>query len=125
MPQPHTRYPSPWLVAYDIGDPRRLARIGRLARKHAFRIQRSLYLHTSGDAAFDDFWSQLAAEIDPAADDVRAWRLTTHCHVWSHGRTPLPPDVHLSTSALVEKIIHGEVLPWEYADPLDISFATA
>ncbi|MFN3630333.1 MAG: CRISPR-associated endonuclease Cas2 [Casimicrobiaceae bacterium] len=108
MPQHDFSENAPWLIAYDIADPRRLSRIGRLAQKHAIRLQYSVYLHLGSDAEFDRFWSLLAAEIDPVVDDVRAWRLTSHCLVWTCGRHPLPADVLIDANTIVRKLLHGD-----------------
>lgn len=96
-----------WLVAYDIAEPRRLGRIGRLSARHAVRVQQSLYLHLSGDAAFDAFWLLLAAEIEPREDDIRAWRLTENTAVWVMGRSPLPPGAALCVNGNAQRLLQG------------------
>jgi len=40
-----------FLIAYDIGDPKRLRRIARLMERHAVRVQKSVFLFDGEEAA--------------------------------------------------------------------------
>lgn len=82
-----------WLIAYDIADRRRLARVGKTLRRQAWYLQHSVYLFEGGDDALERLFDELAALIEPAADDVRAYRLTQHVRVWRFGRQGLPDGV--------------------------------
>lgn len=77
--KPHAKPPGllPMLrvIAYDIGDPRRLQRVANLCDDHAVRIQRSLFECWLDDREFAAFWDKLSAEIDHAEDRVVAYAL--------------------------------------------------
>jgi len=67
----------PWLLCYDIADPRRLQRVHRVARRHGTPLQYSLFhiAATRRDAQAVLAW--IEPEIDPRADDVRIYPLST------------------------------------------------
>lgn len=60
-----------WLIAYDIRDARRLARVGRTMAKAAFRLQDSLYTADLADAERDRLAARLLRMIDASVDDLR------------------------------------------------------
>lgn len=65
----------PWLVAYDIADPRRLQRLGRFMQKRALRCQLSVFWLDGDEDAVAALLMDAAGLLDPAQDVVQAWRL--------------------------------------------------
>ena len=60
-----------WLVAYDIRDKRRLARVGRFVSRHAWRLQYSLFAAHWNRRELNAIIQTLTELIDPNQDDVR------------------------------------------------------
>ncbi|MCS6997546.1 MAG: CRISPR-associated endonuclease Cas2 [Casimicrobiaceae bacterium] len=94
-----------WLITYDIADPKRLARIGRIMRRVAVYLQHSVYLFEGPARDLDRLWSELEACIDPHRDDIRAYHLTEHVQIWRFGRQGLPEGVTLSGSGSVRGLL--------------------
>ena len=63
------------LVAYDIADPKRLARCARVCEGYGVRVQYSLFECRLEDTEFADFWLQLLAEIDETEDRLVAYQI--------------------------------------------------
>ena len=82
-----------WLVAYDITDPRRLARVFRYLKKVGVPMQYSLFAVETTAAKMGVLIVDIAKLIDPKTDDVRAYRLPKsgwHC---SLGASMLSSDL--------------------------------
>ena len=65
----------PYLVAYDIADPRRLQRVARFLERRALRLQKSVFLFDGDRDAVSALLDQAAELIRPAEDVVQAWEL--------------------------------------------------
>ena len=63
------------VLAYDISDPRRLARVAKVCEDYGTRVQYSIFECHLEAAEFDDFWLLLLDEIDEAEDRLVAYRL--------------------------------------------------
>ena len=61
------------LVAYDITQPKRLARVATVCEDHGVRVQYSLFECRLEPEVFDRFWARLLAEIDPKEDRLVAY----------------------------------------------------
>ncbi|MBS97681.1 MAG: CRISPR-associated endonuclease Cas2 [Oceanospirillaceae bacterium] len=83
-----------YLVCYDIADPRRLGRVGRLSRKEGIPFQYSVVYLQCDEAALDSFLERLEHLIDPAEDDVRAYRITSPRTIRFLGEPILPEGLH-------------------------------
>lgn len=70
-----SRRAGPWLVAYDVACPRRLARVHRLLVAWALPAQYSVFLLVAARPAVDALVGELAKLIHPRQDDVRIFRL--------------------------------------------------
>ena len=81
-----------WLVCYDIRDPRRLGRVFRHLKKHGVPIQYSVYLVDASPARLRMLLIELAALIDPRADDIRAYGLPANPSYDTLGASMLPSD---------------------------------
>ncbi|MFZ4625634.1 MAG: CRISPR-associated endonuclease Cas2 [Rhodoferax sp.] len=79
------------MVCYDMADPRRLARIFRLLKSNGIPLQYSVFLVHASSLEMDQLENKIKAIINPAEDDVRAYRipLANRKVVLGH---PLVPD---------------------------------
>lgn len=75
-----------WLVAYDIAQPRRLARVHRYLTQTGVPVQYSLFGLTASARQMEVVRDELAGLIDPGADDVRIYLLPRNPRVVSLGR---------------------------------------
>lgn len=82
-----------YVIAYDIADPRRLARVHRFLKQFAFPVQYSVFLGTFTDTALNAILEGLATIIHPRQDDVRAYPLPAAPRIESLGRPVLPEGV--------------------------------
>lgn len=90
-----------FVVAYDIADPRRLARVHRFLKEHAYPVQYSVFLGTFSEPALNTLLEGLAKIIHPRQDDVRAYPLPTTPEIESLGRPVLPAGVIPGEGAVV------------------------
>lgn len=67
------------LIAYDISDPKRLAKVAHLCEDHGIRVQYSLFECRLEADRLEDFWLQLEELIDPASDRLVAYRICVAC----------------------------------------------
>lgn len=63
------------LVAYDIADHKRLARVARICEDFGVRVQYSVFECRLEDDEFTDFWLKLLEEIDEAEDRLVAYKI--------------------------------------------------
>ena len=66
---------TPWLLCYDIADPRRLQRVHRAACRHAVPLQYSVFHATATRREVLRILREIEDHIDPRRDDVRAYPL--------------------------------------------------
>lgn len=86
----------PWLVTYDIADPRRLARIFKRLKKEGVPVQYSVFAVDASAVKMGALMSALATLIDAHADDVRAYRLPEDGWRATLGNTMLPEDLWIN-----------------------------
>jgi len=67
------------IVAYDIADERRLARVARHCRDYGVRVQYSVFECRMEADRFDLFWLELLDLIDPEEDRLIAYRICAQC----------------------------------------------
>jgi len=84
-----------WLVAYDIADHRRLARVHRCLTKELVAVQYSVFMGELDDQRLARIERRLARLIDPRADDVRFYVLTRASRIEVIGAALLPEGVML------------------------------
>lgn len=70
-----------WIIAYDITDNRRRARIDRVLKNYAVRVQESVFEGWIGHADLPRLRRELADEMDARCDHIRLYTL---CH-WCEG----------------------------------------
>jgi CRISPR-associated protein Cas2 len=67
------------IVAYDIADPKRLARAARVCEDWGVRVQYSIFECRLEEAEFQEFWLQLNLEIDEDEDRIVAYKIDAKC----------------------------------------------
>ena len=111
-----------WLVAYDIADPRRLARVHRFLKRRAIPVQYSVFVLHADTFTLKSVLDGIANLIAPVEDDVRAYHLPKRCEVAMLGNQSLPEGVALSGNGL-DRLLHeltsdtGSLIVTEIEDP--------
>jgi CRISPR-associated protein Cas2 len=82
-----------WIVCYDISHRKRLVAVHRHLKKRGLPLQYSVFLVQASQAAMHRLMDELAALIDPRADDVRAYRYPLGAESHFLGRPILPDEV--------------------------------
>ncbi len=83
------------IIAYDIGEPRRLCRIHRYLKKRAMPIQYSVFLIKCTPERLSLIMDELKEMIDPAIDDIRSYTLPKKAKIITLGQQGLIQDVLL------------------------------
>jgi CRISPR-associated protein Cas2 len=91
---------TPWLVCYDIAEPRRLARVWRAVREFGVPMQYSVFWARLDGAGLSAALGALARRIDMRADDVRFYALPENVQITGLGRDVLPLGVDFGDPAL-------------------------
>ncbi len=113
-----TRRTITYVIAYDITDPRRLARVHRELREAAFPVQYSVFLATLDTAAIDRLLATLGRLINPSRDDVRAYPLPSAPEIDSIGCGPRRPGVCMTSNHRPTPISRGLDGSWRRDDGL-------
>lgn len=87
--------PTPWLICYDIADPKRLNQVFMRVRQFATPLQRSVFQAHATRRQIVRRLEQLRQVIRPDQDDVRAYPLLTAAPAAIYGRRPMPDGVYL------------------------------
>lgn len=89
-----------WLIAYDIANPRRLARVHRYLKRYAIPVQYSVFVFQGTQMGLERVLGGIEERIAPKADDVRAYHLPDPCEVAMLGVQYLPDGVMLAAQGL-------------------------
>lgn len=89
----------PYLLAYDIADPKRLTRVHRTVRSSGMALQYSVFLVVGTTRDLDRLLADLDAIIQPARDDIRVYPLPMQFDADQYGRQWLPGGVDIPTDA--------------------------
>lgn len=89
----------PYLLAYDIADPKRLVRVHRTVRGSGMALQYSVFLVVGNTRDLDQLLAALDDIIKPARDDIRVYPLPMQFDAEQYGRQWLPGGVDLPTDA--------------------------
>lgn len=83
------------LVAYDISDPKRLARVARVCEDFGVRVQYSIFECRLEETEFTEFWLRLLGQIDEEEDRVVAYKIDARCakETLTAGRMVCPEKV--------------------------------
>ncbi|MCB1866613.1 MAG: CRISPR-associated endonuclease Cas2 [Chromatiales bacterium] len=103
--------PGWFLIAYDIADPRRLARAHRVLTRHALALQHSVFLYQSTGPRLAEVLDELGEIIDPRRDDLRAWPIADPAEIWFAGAAPLTtptaPKVVSRLRRFAQRVLFG------------------
>jgi len=86
-----------YLLAYDIREPKRLARVHRYLRRHAVPVQYSVFVARLTGRELTRIAGDLGALIDAREDDVRIYPLPAACETQLLGPDPWPRGVILAS----------------------------
>ncbi len=92
----------PFLLAYDIADPKRLVRVHRTVRRRGVPLQYSVFLVVATAAEIDGLLDELDDIILPSADDIRVYPLPQRIEAAHYGRQWLPPSAELPLDVIVD-----------------------
>ena len=82
------------IICYDIADPKRLGRIHRCLKRQAMPFQYSVFLFVGDDRQLQRCLDELAAIMDPAHDDIRAYTLPKRGLRINMGQPTLPEGIY-------------------------------
>jgi len=88
----------PWLICYDIADPRRLGRVHRFLTTRSIPMQYSVFFAQVRSSELDSILAGLAGLIDEKEDDIRIYPLAAQNASNYLGNTILPSDVEVIQS---------------------------
>jgi CRISPR-associated protein Cas2 len=89
-----------YLVAYDIADPKRLARVHRVLKQQGLPVQYSVFTVVLKRKALLRLLERISALIKQREDDVRCYRLPESDAVNALGQQYFPDDVMLFTGGV-------------------------
>ena len=84
----------PWLLCYDIAEPRRLQRVHKTVSHHAIPLQYSVFLSYGTKREMLSMIDAIDELIDKREDDVRAYPLSFAAQVYTFGCSLLPEGVN-------------------------------
>ena len=85
---------TPWIVRYDITDPRRLVRVHRKLKRHGIPVQYSVFFLQSTRRALTALLATVVVPlIDPRSDDLRAYPLFSGAAPAVFGRGSVPDGI--------------------------------
>ena len=98
-----------WLIAYDVVDRKRLARLHRSVRGFALPVQYSLFYFECSSKQLLCQIEAIAHQIDPREDDVRVYPVPASPQLWVFGRGGLPSGVWIESPAgfAANKLLRG------------------
>lgn len=82
-----------WFVIYDIADPVRLRRVARYCENQGQRIQYSVFAALASRRDMACMRAELEEMIDPEADDIRFYRISSRLPIHHRGRSLVPAEL--------------------------------
>lgn len=67
------------IISYDITEPKRLVKIGKICKDYGVRVQYSVFECRLEADRFDEFWEVLLATLNPATDRIVAYKVCSAC----------------------------------------------
>lgn len=98
-----THRQRPYLLCYDIADPKRLQRVHRIAIQHGIQWQYSVYYHYLNRRQAEALMNEIAEVIEADEDDVRLYPISGTPDIRTLGRKPLSEGVYLLGLPLPEE----------------------
>ena len=83
----------PWLLCYDIAEPRRLQQVHRTVARYAIPLQYSVFFTYGTKREMLSMIDTIDELIDKREDDVRAYPLSFSAQVYTFGCSLLPEGV--------------------------------
>ncbi len=74
-----------YLIAYDIGEPRRLQRVHRVLKRRAMPVQESVFFFEGHEGALRRLLDDVAEVMSLREDDLRAWPVDRIGAAWMYG----------------------------------------
>lgn len=84
-----------YLVAYDIADPKRLARVHSTLKKQSLPVQYSVFTVVLTHKALQRLLERIGTLINKREDDIRCYRLPENSAADTLGQQYFPGDVML------------------------------
>jgi CRISPR-associated protein Cas2 len=97
----------PWLLAYDIANPKRLARVHRTVKGYGMPLQYSVFLVVGNNRTVDELLAALDGIINPKEDDIRVYPLPRQFDAEQYGRQWLPRGIDLPTDAALTDALNA------------------
>ena len=67
------------VVAYDVADPKRLAKVASICEDYGVRVQYSIFECRLDQETFNDLWLEILEVIDEDEDRVVAYKIDARC----------------------------------------------
>lgn len=93
--------PKPYLVCYDIANPKRLVRVHRYLKKQGMPLQYSVFLVQETRETLERLLNGIDDIIDTKEDDVRAYPVNKTPEYTALGRQQLPEGLMLLGSGML------------------------
>ncbi len=85
-----------WLLVYDIGEPKRLRQVEKIAKTYGVRLQRSVFLCEISEMDLEEMAARLRVRMDAGMDDVRIYHLPKGTKIGQNHPSNLPDGIILS-----------------------------
>lgn len=89
------RHRKPYLICYDISDPRRLQKLHRYLRQRALPVQYSVFYASLTNNELRRIKDGINLIIEPREDDIRIYHLPDKPAIETLGRDTLPTGLQL------------------------------
>jgi len=78
-----------YMMAYDIADPKRLAKVHRQIKKEGIAAQKSVFFIRGTENDVEQLMDRVGKIMKLNEDDLRAYPITRPTDVWTNGPNPL------------------------------------
>lgn len=85
-----------FIISYDIRAPKRLQKLHRWLKRHAFVLQESVFAFAGTPKAWEQLQQGILTRIKRTEDDVKVYRLSQECKLSFYGNSPFLVDVHFA-----------------------------
>jgi CRISPR-associated protein Cas2 len=89
---------QPYLICYDIRNPKRLVKVHKIACKTATAVQYSVFYAELGQPAVDALMEDFNEVIDPRVDDIRIYSVASFDQAAIIGETPADKGIYAMIS---------------------------
>lgn len=85
-----------FIISYDIRLPKRLQRLQRWLKRHAFALQDSVFIFAGTLSAWEQLKRGIQNRIKTTEDDVRVYQLSRSSILTFYSASPWPEDIYFS-----------------------------